>query len=151
MVTEQVIYSAAAELDQFEQEVKQFEKGQPAAYAYLFTSALDVLTVEEREYLLYLAIVIRKAILQERKALPTLTEEQIGEREEANYGLLPEGGGRFRDKLTPFFEQSKEEDLLAFVEDALEIDTEDEDEFSVTPEGREPIFLTLKTLIDCWT
>ena len=44
-----------------------------------------------------------------------------------------------------FFENYQQEDLLAFVEDSL-IDDEDE---IVTKVGREPMFVALKSIIDC--
>ena len=50
-----------------------------------------------------------------------------------------------RDRMTVFFDDSDQEDLLAFVEDAL---VEDDEDSVVTKEGREPIFVALKTVID---
>ncbi|MEO0876376.1 MAG: hypothetical protein AAFY48_17390, partial [Bacteroidota bacterium] len=45
-----------------------------------------------------------------------------------------------------FFKQHPaEEELLALVEDAIL----DDDESPVTNEGREPIFVSLKSIIDC--
>ncbi|MFT5382917.1 MAG: hypothetical protein ACI81W_000313, partial [Saprospiraceae bacterium] len=52
----------------------------------------------------------------------------------------------FRDKLDVFFENTSQEDLLAFVEDAL---VQDEEDDMISPEGREYVFITLKTIIDC--
>ena len=46
-----------------------------------------------------------------------------------------------------FFEDYAQEDMLAFVEDNL---VEDEDS-TITKEGREPIFVALKSVIDVLT
>ena len=54
---------------------------------------------------------------------------------------------RFRDRMDIFFENYSQEDLLAFVEDNL---VEDEDSL-VTKEGREPMFVALKSVIDILT
>ena len=44
-------------------------------------------------------------------------------------------------------EQTEQEDLLAFAEDAV-LEEEDDPEALVTKEGREPIFVALKTMVD---
>lgn len=76
-----------------------------------------------------------------------VTEEKLGEAEEKNWELMNEvTAKRFRDRLDRFFEQYPQEDLLAFIEDAL---ADDEDgESIVSPESREPIFIALKSMID---
>jgi len=53
-------------------------------------------------------------------------------------------GKKFRERLDEFFEETKQEDLLAFIEDALL----DDEESPVSKEGREPMFVTLKAVID---
>ena len=50
----------------------------------------------------------------------------------------------FRDSLNLFFEDYKEEDLLAFIEDMLTLEENDE----ITPIGREPIFVFCKSFVD---
>ena len=63
-------------------------------------------------------------------------KEEIEEIEEQNWTLLNETKAKgFREKLDAFFEDYPQEDLLAFVEDAL---VEDEDDF-LTKEGKELI------------
>ena len=53
---------------------------------------------------------------------------------------------KFRERLDVFFQDYFQEDLLAFVEDSLS----EEEEEMVTKIGREPMFVALKTIIDCW-
>ena len=69
----------------------------------------------------------------------------LANNEEANWELLHEQPkGTFRDKITPFFENNEQEDLLAFVEDTLE----QEEDSPVTTVGRDVIFISSKTVID---
>ena len=51
---------------------------------------------------------------------------------------------KFNEKIDPFFKDYPQEDLLAFVEDSL---VQDEDS-EITNEGRDYIFIALKTIID---
>jgi hypothetical protein len=118
---------------------------QPELMAFLTQEAFDVLTEEEQDYLLLLGLTLWESARRTQGELPALSAEVIGEAEEANYALLEQAqGGNFRDRMDVFFRDFPQEDLLAFVEDAL---TDDEDDM-VTPEGRETIFVTLKTVID---
>jgi len=80
-----------------------------------------------------------------------VSEEQIGEAEEANYAILEASTSqKFRDRLNDFFEGSPQEDLLAFAEEAV-LEDEDEADALVSKEAREPIFVAVKTLVDVLT
>ena len=155
-VTEPIIDSV---LDDFEagkwtveEVVQTWETRQPALLGYLLSEGFDILTDEEKPYLLYLASALWKAVNQVHAIDQPIQEKDLEEREEANWELLNEAQStRFRDRLDPFFQDTDQEDLLAFVEDALVIDDGEEDEWRLTKEGREPIFIGLKTLIDCLT
>jgi hypothetical protein len=81
-----------------------------------------------------------------------MSPEELEEIEEGNWTQLNDAVGKnFRQKLDGFFEDYPQEDLLAFVEDSLVISKEGEesDDFEISKEGREPIFVALKTIIDC--
>jgi hypothetical protein len=58
--------------------------------------------------------------------------------------LEPVKSKPFQHKADVFFKDYPQEDLLAFVEDALA----DDEDSEVTKEGREPMFVALKTIID---
>jgi hypothetical protein len=80
-----------------------------------------------------------------------VSEDEIGEAEEKNYEILESSTAKkFRDRLDPFFEGYEQEELLAFAEEAV-LEDEDDPDSVVTKEGREPIFITMKTLIDVLT
>jgi hypothetical protein len=80
-----------------------------------------------------------------------LSKNALETADEANWERLDKvTDKRFRDRMTPFFKGYKQEDLLAFVEDSLTEDEEDTENV-VTKEGREPMFVALKSVIDALT
>ena len=136
--------------DDMEQLMLELTEAQPVVAAYVFAEGFQVLTEEERAYMLFLVTSVWHTLRSTvEEPLPTVTEEALGTAEEANYTRL-EGvrAKTFRDKLTVFFEQSAEEDILAFLEDALTLDEEDEEQV-LTPEGQLPIFIGAKSVVDC--
>lgn len=118
---------------------------QPAIIAYLNQENLQLLTEEEFDYCTFLTTIIYKVFRENGVEVAEVTAAQIDAAEEANWDILSRATGKkFSQRIDGFFENYVQEDLLAFVEDALE-----PDELPiVTPEGREPLFITLKTIID---
>ena len=149
-VSEEVIDKVVAALeanDNYETEMESVRETQPTILAYLLSENFEVLTMEEKEYLLYLTLVIVNAAEHVNPGLPLVDQDALGEAEEENYGLINASKERrFRDKLNVFFEDTPQEDLLAFVEDSLM----EEEEDLVTKVGREPMFVALKSIIDSW-
>jgi hypothetical protein len=128
----------------------EFKQEQPAILAYLTSESFNVLTNAEKDYLLYLALVIWKSIGEVDPISSTITQKQIAESEEDNWAQLNESVSKnFRERLTPFFDETEQEDLLAFVEDSLTLDEEADADLNLSKEGRDPIFIALKTIIDC--
>jgi hypothetical protein len=118
---------------------------QPVVLSYLFTENFSAFLKQEKEYLLYLLLVIWESVNKSGATLSTVDEEMLSQAEEANWDLLQQvDSKRFRDRLDVFFKETKQEDLLAFVEDSL---LDEEDGF-VSKEGREPMFVILKSIID---
>lgn len=155
-VSEKVIDAKAAKLGaldgDFDEIVAELKEEQPAILGYLFSDSFLILTQEEKEYLLYLSLVIFESCVEVLEGILEMSPEELEEIEEANWTQLNDADGKnFRQKLDSFFEEYPQEDLLAFVEDSLVISQEGEesDEFEVSKEGREPIFIALKTIIDC--
>jgi len=129
----------------YDQAITDMQAKQPILFSYLLSESFKLLTKEETDYLLYLGLVIWKTIDAESKTLALLMSDKIEEAEEKNWTLLNESKAKkFNDKLDVFFDKYPQEDLLAFVEDAL---VDDEDSF-VTKEGKELLFIGLKTTID---
>ncbi|HMQ61186.1 MAG TPA: hypothetical protein PKE06_10995 [Flavilitoribacter sp.] len=151
-VSEQIIETVADELDTtesaYEAAVMDLEERQPVILAYLFTEDFEAFSQQERDFILYLLIVLWKAIERVNGEVIPATEDNLMDAEEKNWSLLQDvKATRFHERLDVFFQDYPQEDLLAFVEDAL---SDEEDEW-VTKEGREAVFITLKSIIDCWT
>ncbi|TAK41221.1 MAG: hypothetical protein EPO28_08900 [Saprospiraceae bacterium] len=158
MISESTIESVIAQFERGETDYDnaacEFASRQPSLLSFLISEQEGALSEEEREFLFYLATVIWKSVELENPGLPAADSERISDAEEANWAILDASQKRsFREQLDLFFENYPEEDLLAFVEDALTIDEEDlEDEtFHLTSEGVEPMFISLKTMIDVLT
>ena len=147
-VSETIIDAVVEQLESanFEIETEIFGKRQPALLGYVFSEDFELLTHEERDFMLYLLIVIWKSVEKVKGELPPTPADLLEEAEEHNWEILDKvNEKRFRDRMTVFFDDSDQEDLLAFIEDAL---VEDDEDSVVTKEGREPIFVALKTVVD---
>ncbi len=129
----------------YDEIVAEMQGKQPILFSYLLSESFKLLTKEESDFLFYLAVVVWKSVDEQVPELPILMSDNIEEQEEKSWAILNESKAKqFRDKLDAFFDKYPQEDLLAFVEDAL---VDDEDSF-VTKEGRELLFIGLKTTID---
>ena len=153
MVSEATIEKVLARFEEdaalFEEAAREFGDQQPELLQYLLNVPEGVLTPEEGEYLLYLAIIIWQSVSEAYGQGQLHSGKAIEATEEKNWELWEAGSGNFNRRLDAFFENTPQEDLLAFVEDALTLDEEDEESNPpVTKEGAEPMFIALKTLID---
>ncbi len=134
-------------LEDYETLLTDLSKTQPALVSYLYSESFQSFTLEEQQLFLFMALVIWKAIDGSHEDIDELSEDDIAAAEERNWEILQDAGkGGFRERLTPFFEDSPQEDLLAFVEDSV---VPDEDNM-VTEEGKEYLFISMKTIIDAF-
>jgi len=137
--------------DQYEARMEAFSEAQPVLFAWLFSEQFELLTEDEQGYLQYLCLIAWSAAERVNGPLEPASEEQIGLAEEKNYEVMElSTDKKFRDRITPFFDDTDQEDLLAFAEDAV-VEDEDDPEALVTKDGREPIFVAVKTLVDVLT
>lgn len=137
--------------EQYEQKMTVFSEMQPVLFAWLFGEQFDLLTEDEQGYLQYLALIAWMANEKVNGPVEAVSEEQIGEAEERNYEILEMSQAQnFRARLDPFFQDTTQEDLLAFAEEAV-MEEENQKEPLVTAAGREHIFVALKTLTDVLT
>ena len=142
-ITEEIGSSEAS----FKKAVMELRKEQPAVTAYIFSENFDLFTQAEKEYFLFLVLVIFESIKREVKTLEEITADNLGKYEEINWQLLGDvTAKKFKERMDIFFKNYFQEDLLAFVEDSL---IEEEEEL-VTKVGREPMFVALKSIIDAW-
>lgn len=154
-IPETWIDEAAAQLEDseeaYEAALQSLEAEQPVLLAYCFTENFEAFTAREREYFLSLLLIVWQAVQRAGGPEHLIDEQQLSDVEEANWSLMHGNKGTsFRSRLDPFFEGYPQEDLLAFAEDALTKD-DDEDDPTVSREGQEALFVSLKTLIDCLT
>ena len=150
-IIDAVVARIGADQNEYMRALHQFREEQPAALAYLYAESFDSFSQQEREYLLFLVLVIYSSVKTQVGNVDPVTAEAIGIAEEANWTLLEETKAkRFRDRLDVFFANYPQEDLLAFAEDSL-IDPDAEDMPLVNKESREPLFVALKSLIDSLT
>ena len=137
--------------DQYEKQMEAFAEAQPVLFAWLFSEEFELLNEDEKGYLQYLALIAWKSIVTVNGPLEAVSEQEIGEAEEDNYELLEASTAKkFRDRLDAFFENSPQEDLLAFAEEAV-LESEDDPDSLVSKDGREPIFIAIKTIVDVLT
>jgi len=126
-------------------ELSRIAADQPAIISYLGQENLELLTEEEFDYCAFLVTIIYKVYEQSGQEISLIEPEQIDAAEEENWEKLNNSAGKkFSQRIDVLFADFTQEDLLAFVEDALEAD----DLPIVTNEGREPMFIILKTIID---
>lgn len=129
----------------FDADLKAFSSAQPYLADYLSGEDTAAFIPAEQE-LLYFAVFVIYGSIEEHYGTPGVVKgDDIAALEEDNFVRLQEQQSRgFRARLDVFFQETEEEDLLAFIEDML---TPDE-ESVVTKEGREPLFVILKTCMD---
>jgi hypothetical protein len=152
MITEEQIESVLDRMEDSEVTIPEIVKGlaseHPVVHAYITSPQFDeILSQTEREYFHFLVVslyMIIKEYYPDCMLIP-IEEEEIGAKEEELWGIWEKLGNKeFNSKLDLFFEETEEEDLLALIEDAL-METEDD---LITANGREPVFIALKTLMD---
>lgn len=131
-----------------ESDLQSFAERQPELMDYLTNEDVEAFTESERDLLVFAALVIFRAVEMEQPDTEPVTGDQLAAAEEKNYAQLSSvKASDFRERLTPFFENTPQEDLLAFVEDITVAEGDDE----ISSEAREPFFVTLKTVIDTLT
>jgi hypothetical protein len=149
-IDEATIDHVAVRLGTIEEEreaaVVALEQEQPILLAYLFSENFGAFLDREREYILFLVLVIIESIKAKHpNQIVPIDEEKLSEAEEENWTKVQTvKAQRFRERLDVFFKDTNQEDLLAFIEDALL----DEEEGLLSKEGREPIFIVLKSIVD---
>jgi len=146
VISEQLINSQVEILGSSKNQTQvfeEFQKVQPEIVSFIISPTFDILSSAEKDYLCFLVIVIYKSAEQTYEIPPILIDD-ILDYEESNWKLYEEKGGA-ADTFSIFYPNYPEEDLLAFVEDSV---NPDENEL-VTATGQIPLFIGLKSVIDC--
>ena len=142
---ERILGRLESGMDDYEQEIQDFAEAQPHLMAFIADEDNEAFSEAELELLLFGTLVIYQSITDERTPPPVVPPQRIEKAEEANYAVVNGIKGNLRAKLDPFFAATKEEELLAFAEDLVSGDSEEE---GITQEAREPLFVALKTVVD---
>lgn len=150
MITEQQIddiISKVGASDKFFEALIDTQLEKHESYFSYVEADSEVLYQEEVDYL----VGILAVILELCKDLDLSDIEQIEEIEDENWSLLHESKN-MQAAFDSTFKKYPEEDLLAYIEDAIIIDEEDEDEdFSfLTKVGKEFIFVKAKSVVDIY-
>jgi len=145
-IIETVVEEIGASEENFTEALLEFNEEQPLLNAYILSENFDIFTQPEKEYFLFLTLVLFFSVKNKNGTLEEVKADVIGKAEEENWTMLSEvKSKKFKERMDVFFENYEQEDLLAFVEDSL---IEDEDGI-VSKVGREPMFVALKSIIDC--
>ncbi len=110
---------------------------------YLMSEAFDVLSQVEQKSLVFVCDVIYNAHILSYHQEPHYDMDQMTLAEEKNWQIR-ESNKNWDTTKDLFFDNYKEEDLLAFVEDYLS----DNEDAKLTEIGSEMIFITAKSYID---
>ena len=129
-----------------EEVFKDIDLHQPNLLAYVFSDSLASLSKNEKELLVFGILVLYKCTSAHNLGL--ITPDEIENAEAKNYDLVDEQLG-YKEQIDIYFKDYPQEDLLAFVEDFMT--SEEDEEFAVSMESKLPIFITLKTVIDVLT
>jgi len=131
--------------------LSRFANQQPHITGWLLGEDFSLLTEEEQDYLFFIAMCIYEVCSRKHGNREEVDGDTIREAEEANWALLESSIAKtFRDRMDVFFDATEQEDLLAFIEDSLTEDDEEQDTI-VTKIGREPMFVALKSIVDVLT
>jgi hypothetical protein len=148
-IDEKILDAAIIELEHYsdnpEYIVTRIQEDYPVIFSFLLSESFDLLTDLEKEEMFYIALVLLQAAKLGGITSPELNEELMEIIEEENWEKIVDStDNAFHHRINVFFDNYPQEDMLAFVEDML---VEDEDSIA-TKEGREPMFIALKTVID---
>lgn len=113
--------------------------------AFLDQENYSLLTKEEMALLEYLACIIYISCKSSITKVPLITGKMLEKWEEENWDAFNESNNKnFAKVLDKFFDGYKQEDLLALVEDSIQV----EEDSVVTSVGGEIIFVACKSIID---
>lgn len=149
MISEQTIDEVIQNLADADEDLfQQMADDQPLLAAYLAAEDHQAFTQEETQYLYYLALLCWLCFQRSYDTLDEIEEEALTMREEQNWNridmLRPAALKNIVDRWMPDY---PEQELLFYLEDALQMDEEDPDH-PVTKSGQIPLFVTLITIID---
>jgi hypothetical protein len=138
--------------EQTDEKLKEIELKQPSIFAYLTSEdETYLLGNAEKDILYYLSIVIWEAVKQELEMPQRLSMKVVDKIQFENWTVLEEythpKGQSLDDFFEPIIGYHEQAELLYFICDGIENANEDEE--IITKDSLLPIFIMLKTVVDC--
>lgn len=125
--------------------LSKIDESLPTVLSYSLSDNFSLLTEEEKDYFEYLVVTILITLLNNVESVKDISTDKIEATEEKIWETMELNKSKnFNDQLNVFFEETEEEDLLAFIEDGL---TPEENDF-VSSAGRELMFVGLATMVE---
>jgi len=127
-------------------------KKQPSVLAYLMAVEHDLLNQDERELILYLGVLVWQIMSQGNKPLPKITEDTLFEMDDSNKKMLEylmdQSETGFNEVVETMSKNYNQQNVLKYVIEALF--EEPEEDCNIREENMGIIFISLKTIIDCF-
>jgi hypothetical protein len=125
--------------------ISDFAEWEPDIAAYLASPHFDILTDLEKDYFLFVALVIWK-VFESPGRSKLIHLEDLFSHEEKNWTLMDDSGSD-KNQFDVFFRDYPETEILAFIEDSVQPEGEDA---VVTLEGQLHMFVGLKSIADAF-
>lgn len=127
-------------------EFKTMVEAHTSILSFFQQESLELLTESEKGLLEFMFTVIYSSTHKQLGKTPHFDISQLENAEEQNWEIFnAHSSKKFTQICDIFFENYPQEDLLAFVEDSLQMD---DDETAITSVGREIILIACKSFID---
>lgn len=149
MITERQIDEVLDNISESENPTEyltEIQNNQAHVHQWLHSDSFDILMPNEKEGLLFLAILIHQAFQTFKEISESISTALIESKEDENWEVFSTTKGKFRNKVDPFFKNYPQEDLLAYVEDFVQNDEEED----ISPVARQVLFISAKTMIDLY-
>lgn len=144
MISESIIEKAVANLTEHREETESiFINNHRIFFDYLHEEIYSALDEELQSQLYFCIVVLHESFRISNGTLPTFSIEEYAEYEDENWGISDDQSS-WEATVNTFFEEYKEEDLLAFIEDMLS----EADENANSSASIEVMFIVAKSYID---
>ena len=123
----------------------------PGIMSYLTSNQFGVLSDDEYMILSFNILILLKTFLDKGNNPADLPEELIELNEAKNWEKFEHAGNiPFKEKVFVLFEE-KNRDLAEFILSGFEDEDDDEEDVEISLPAQEIIFITVKTIFDCFS
>ncbi len=122
----------------------------PVVMSYLTSNQFSVLSDDEYMILSFNILILLKILLDTGKDQSDISDELIELNETKNWEKLENTENiQFKEKVYLLFEE-KNKDLAEFILSGFEDEEDDDDDVEISLPAQEIIFITVKTIFDCF-